>query len=190
MNGRYLRVSIIFLIIVFQTVFLGMIFRENYNTPASPFVLPVLLIITAGLVATYLKIRLHHHEYLYEDVGVAIWVPVSAVGCYFLSTRMGLGPVIAAGITGTLGSYLPSLYSKPLYLKKVPFAVYCGAFIGMSSPEVAPTFGFIASAGILAGLLLVLSKSLFLGVGGKLGVLAFGGVVTTAVLFYVLKMPL
>lgn len=181
---------VLFLIIVFQGVFLALILKEGWSSPYASFQVPVFLIIGAGLTATYLKIRLHHKEYLYEDIGVAVWVPVGAMTTYFLSTKMSLGPVIAGGITGTVGSYLPSLYKGPVYLKKIPFAIYCGAFVGMSSPEVAPAFGFVLEAGIIAGVLLVLSKSLFLGVGGKLGVLAFGSVVTAAVLLYVLKMPL
>ncbi len=189
MLEKYVRAFVILLIILFQGVFLAMIFRESSNGPASLIVIPVLLIILTGLVATYIKVRLHHPEYHYEDVWVSIWVPVGAVSCYYLSTQTSLGPVIAAGITGTVGSYLPSIYKKPIYLKKIPYAVYCGAFIGMCSPEVAPTFSFILWAGIIAALLLVLSKSLFMGVGGKLGVLAFGGVVTAAFLYYLTDMP-
>ena len=186
---KYLRVLVVLLVIIFQGVFLAMIFKESYNKPHSLIVIPVLGIILTGLVATYVKVRLHHTDYHYEDVWVAIWVPVSAAGCYYLSTQTTLGPIIAAGITGTVGSYLPSVYRKPVYLKKLPYAVYCGAFIGMCSTEVAPTVSFVLCAGMITALLLVLSKSLFMGVGGKLGVLAFGGVVTTAFLFYILKMP-
>ena len=189
MGEKYLRVSVIILLAFFQAVFLAMIIKEASAKDTSFALVPVMGIIAIGLAATYLKVRLHHPEYHYEDVWVAVWVPVGAVVCYFLNTQAALGNVIAAGITGTVGSYLPSLFKKSLYIKKIPFAVYCGAFVGMSSPEIVPGFGFVLCAGVVAGGLLVLSKSLFLGVGGKLGLLAFSGVVTTAALFYLLKTP-
>lgn len=142
--------------------------------------------ISVLLLVAYLKAPLHHHEHDIEDILVAIWVPIGAVACYSLHTFLHLEIVIAAGITGTIASFLPNLNKKSAYLSKLPVAIYCGTFVGMSSVNVAKNVGFILSAGIFTGVLLLLSKNLFLGVGGKLGTLAFVGVTIASFLYYIL----
>ncbi len=56
----------------------------------------------------------------------------------------------------------------------------------MSSEAIASSFGFIVAAGILAGVLLLYSKSLFLGVGGRLGIVAFASVVIVSLVLFLL----
>ena len=73
---------------------------------------------------------------------------------------------------------------QSFYLKKLPPALYCGAFIGMSSSAVTPSIYFVIAAGMVAGLFYMFSKNLFLGVGGKLGTIAFVGVVTVSLIYW------
>jgi hypothetical protein len=47
----------------------------------------------------------------------------------------------------------------------------------MSSVEIIPSIVLVTAAGVFAGLFFMLSKNLFVGIGGKLGTIAFGGVV-------------
>ncbi len=72
-------------------------------------------------------------------------------------------------------------------MKQLPAAIYCGAFIGMSSTGVASGFMFILTASFFTAILLFLSKNLFAGVGGKLGTLAFAGVVITSFLYFLIS---
>ena len=65
----------------------------------------------------------------------------------------------------------------------MPAAIYCGAFLSMSCLEKISHIGFVLAAGILAGIFLMLSKNLYLGFGGKLGTIAFEGVVIVSVLY-------
>ena len=46
----------------------------------------------------------------------------------------------------------------------------------MSSTEISPSIEFAIAAGSITGILYMLSKNLFLGLGGKLGTIAFIGV--------------
>ena len=68
----------------------------------------------------------------------------------------------------------------------MPPAIYCGVFVGMSSAVIVPSVGFILAAGILAGVIYILSKNIFLGMGGKLGTMAFGGVLLVSLINWLL----
>jgi hypothetical protein len=140
-----------------------------------------------AMLFAFKYLNLHHEKEVYEEVSVALWLPIGAVFCYFLSIHANLGSVLAAGITGTLASFLPLINKKSVYLKKLPATIYCGSFVGMSSIIVAPSISFVVLAGIWASVFFVLSKNLFVGIGGKLGTIAFGGVVMASLIFFLLK---
>ncbi|RAJ08728.1 hypothetical protein LX64_01382 [Chitinophaga skermanii] len=175
-------IFVVFLVII-QALFLLAILAENTN---SIVISAFIIVLSCLLLVTYIKVPLHHEDHLYEHILVALWIPVGALSSYYLNNHVHLGPVMAAGIVGTIASFLPNINKESHYLQQLPPAVYCGAFIGMSSPNVASSFMFILAASVFTGILLVLSKSLFSGVGGKLGTLAFAGVVITSYLFFLI----
>jgi hypothetical protein len=168
-------------LLVIQIIFLFAIFKENnYSIWSAVSVLVICLLI---LVA-YLRGQLHHHEHQYEHILVVSWIPLGAVSSFYLNHYLGMGPVIAASSIGAAASFIPELKTQRDYLKQLPGAIYCGAFIGMSSTEVAPNFVFVLTASFFTAGLILVSKSLFSGVGGRLGTLAFAGVVITSILYY------
>lgn len=171
------------LLAVIQSVFLFMIFKENAHANWISITIIALLFL---LLVAHARVPLHHDEHLFEHVLVAIWIPAGATLSYYLNNGLHLGPVLAAGMVGTVGSFLPVLNKKSAYLKHLPPAIYCGAFIGMSSLRVADGFVFVLAASFFAGVGLVLSKSLFSGMGGKLGLIAFSGVVIASVFLFVI----
>lgn len=167
---------------VIQVLFLLMIFRENKQ---GNFISIAVIVLLAMILIAHVKAPLHHDDHLYEHVLVAIWIPIGAVTSYYLNNYIRLGPVLAAAIVGTLASFIPELNSRSAYLKHLPPAIYCGAFIGMSSFKVANSLLFVLAASFFAGVGLVLSKGLFLGMGGKLGLIAFAGVVIASIFLFI-----
>ncbi|WP_417872050.1 hypothetical protein [Winogradskyella sp.] len=161
---------------------LTMIIRTHLETNLS-FVLAAILIILT-MAFGYKHLDLHHKDFAYEKLSYVLWVPVGAVLCYVLNVTCGLGSILALGIVGTCASFLPALNKDSLYLKQIPISIYCGAFVGMSSIETSPSILFVFAAGCLAGLLLMISKNLYLGVGGKLGTMAFGGVISSSLIYW------
>ncbi len=107
------------------------------------------------------------------DIGNFFAVFAGTLITYFLSVNIGLGPVVAAGLVGVLATLVTPKFDVPLY---------CGAFAGMASNVLLPTFFHISLAGIIAGLVFVLTKPVFNGFGGKLGTIAFTGCVLAALL--------
>ncbi|GEO19664.1 hypothetical protein CQA01_01980 [Cyclobacterium qasimii] len=147
----------------------------------------LLLLISITMLLGYRYFDLHHEAYAYENIFVVLWVPVGAVICYLLNVSVGLGSVLSAGITGTLASFLPLINKKSEYINKIPAAIYCGAFIGMSSLKITPSIGFVVAAGMVGSGIMLLSKNLFLGIGGKLGTVAFVGVVIVSLIYWFIK---
>lgn len=107
------------------------------------------------------------------DAGVPIAVIAAAGATYALSVHAGLGPVVAASVVGVAAG---------LGVPEFDTAAYCGAFVGMASPAVFPSVGYVFLAGAVAGLAFVATRGTFAGVGGKLGTLALFGCATTGLL--------
>ncbi|APY00317.1 hypothetical protein BWR22_08310 [Lacinutrix venerupis] len=164
------------MLFIIQLFFLGMIIKEHFiHNNFIIVIIIVCFILTVFLGYRYLN--LHHETYDYERFSIAIWVPIGAVLCYILNVVFALGSVLAAGIIGVLASFAPQINNQSNYLKKLPTAIYCGAFVGMSSAQITSSIHLVIAAGTITGILYMLSKNLFLGIGGKLGALAFAGVV-------------
>lgn len=176
-----IRYSIIVLLFAAQLSFLFAIFNENNK---SYTILIAALSLMILLVYTYYKQHKKESQEEFESMKLVIWVPISAICTYALSTKLALGPILSASIIGTVGSFVPNLKKTSSILKQVPVAIYCGAFVGMSSPTVAGSFTFVLVAGVFTAIFLMVSKSVLQGVGGKLGSLAFLAVVLTYFLFY------
>jgi hypothetical protein len=81
----------------------------------------------------------------------------------FLSHELGIYPVIASSAVGIVGY---------LIIKKYAIAIYCGSFAGMISSELLLTYEVLLIA-LICGLVVLLLKPVFRGVGGKLGTMAF-----------------
>ncbi|CDF79464.1 conserved hypothetical membrane protein [Formosa agariphila KMM 3901] len=165
------------------TIFSIMMVLEKYETQAVHSGI-IILVITGIMWLGYKYLDLHQDDYTYEELLVVIWVPIGAIVCYALNMYANLGGVLSTAITGTAASFIPLLNKKSEYLKKLPPAIYCGSFVGMSSVEIAPSINFVIVAGILAGGFLLLSKNIFMGIGGKLGMVAFGGVLMVSFVYW------
>jgi len=87
---------------------------------------------------------------------------VGALLTYLLSVNAGLGAVVASGLIGVVGALFIKPYAVPLF---------CGSFLGMTSPQLLDMSLFIPTA-FLVSLIFVLAKDVFNGYGGKLGTIA------------------
>lgn len=180
----YFRYSVVVLLFLIQILFLLAIFREKKNS-----YLITIFIASLGLLTlyTYRKRGIHHHAHEFESFSVAIWVPIGAVASFWLHQVIGLGPVLGAAIVGTAASFIPDIKRESTYLVQLPAAIYCGAFVGMSDARIAGDIKFVIVAGFFTGIFLMVSKSLLKGVGGKLGTVAFLGVLLTYFLIYLFR---
>ena len=91
---------------------------------------------------------------------------------YTFSQDLGLGAVIAASLVAIIAYLIVPEFGIP---------AYCGAFVGMTSEILLYNHLEVAVASLVAALIFVLARKVFLGVGGKLGALALIGTTVTGV---------
>ena len=172
------QLSFILIIISHLGFLAAILFEKQNNLFVSAFIILSLIL----LLVTYKKTNLSAENHTFEHVLTIAFVFFGAIITYLLSASFGLSSVLSAGLVGLIISFIPNLFKNNVFIKGMPTAVYCGAFVGMTNVSVAPDYIFISLASVITGLLLVGTKDAFHGVGGKLGTLAFGGV---AIAFFI-----
>jgi hypothetical protein len=182
-KNRVIKFITILIIFVIQFLFLFAILNERIKHFAVPY---IIISICVLLIIVYRKFPLHHEEYSFDKKTLVLWIPIAAIITYILNKHFGLGGVFSAGIIGTIGSFATKLNTRSEYLKQIAGPIYCGAFIGMTSLKFEYVYYMILTAGIFTALLFFATKSLFVGVGGKLGTLAFIGVLLSMLLFKII----
>lgn len=156
------------------------------NKP-HPYSILILFTIALFLGLFYInKIKPDRSRFKKIDLLLVLFTSLGAAVTYWLNIELNLGAVLSAGITGLLSSFLPYINRKSDILRELPVAIYCGSFAGMTAPFIAKGYSFIILAGLFSGLLLIFSKETLQGYGGKLGTIAFGGVLLMSVIAFLI----
>lgn len=95
---------------------------------------------------------------------------IAAIASHILNVNVGLGSVVAAGVIAIIAAFAIPEYGVP---------IACGSYVGMASTNLLTNTGELAMAAIVAGVVYVLTSSVFGGFGGKLGTIACIGCVAT-----------
>ncbi|MFD2033269.1 hypothetical protein ACFSKL_00625 [Belliella marina] len=169
--------SIILLIFSIQCFFMGMIvYEQAQKLEAWIFVVLFVLLIAASFQA-YPK----DYQIDFSKWWDCTFIYLGALGTYGLQLA-GLDAVLSAACIGVAGALIPKLQKSNPTLKLLPAPIYCGSFIGMTNFTSDPIFILIAAT--FTCLLYFLSKPILVGIGGKLGTLAFIGVVLTYSVYF------
>lgn len=110
------------------------------------------------------KINRISYERSYHSVVTAVMM--GALVTFFIINELGIAPVVASSLVGLIGAMSSKRYHLP---------IYCGSFVGMSSMILYGGYQNFLFSAILAGMLFLISGSVFPGSGGKLGIIAFCG---------------
>ena len=89
--------------------------------------------------------------------------------------------VFTVATTGIIGGIL--ITRIPVYGNLLGQAWYTGAFVGMSSYFILMLKRDFIVTGLLSGILLILTKGIFVGFGGKLGFISFIAVIITKIFY-------
>lgn len=173
--------SLIFLFAALQCLFLGsIIYEQQEDIYVFPFILLFIFLLTSYFHAF---IKEYHFELDSWKVGLGVYI--GAFGSWYLQKYIGYQPVLATAIIGVVAGLIPVIFKNNKYLTKIPPAVYCGSFIAMSTIQSDFTFMFLASS--ITFLIYLSSKMIMNGIGGKLGSIAFVGVVIAYLLNYLIN---
>jgi hypothetical protein len=96
---------------------------------------------------------------------------LGCAGCFFLRQGFSATPILAASLLGVLITFVP----VPRHLDKKTFQiVFCtGTFAAMSSEKIMWTPWHLAAISLLGAGVYIIAKPYFIGIGGKMGMLAF-----------------
>ena len=112
-----------------------------------------------------------------EDV---VHVVLGALAVQLAIRTGGMTAVQAAPLVGGL-AWLSGRIGL-LDQRVLPASLYCGAFAGMTSSHLLPGTLWVALAGTMAGIIYSLAKHFWVGIGGKLGTIAFAGTALTVMM--------
>lgn len=178
---KVLRSTVIILIPLLHLYFAFKIVQADYLFFQK--VIPLLLLLPLLLIGTYHISKKNSN--LNFDFFEILLVICGAFSTYFLNTNMGLGPLISSGIIGLFGSFIVNFNMNSKQLKRFQFAIYCGAFVGMSSTYLFQSITELFCASLIAGCIFVAFTNYYNGLGGKHGAIAFAGVIISNFIFYV-----
>ncbi|MCH2223579.1 MAG: hypothetical protein MK066_02325 [Crocinitomicaceae bacterium] len=108
-----------------------------------------------------------------------------ATGTYLLAHKGKQGVVRASALLSLVVAILAHLFSNLLpleYTTQIPVIFIGASFVGMTSPKVIPSIGFMVVSGILFSLLYLWTVTFFNGIGGALGTAACISVISTVTL--------
>ncbi|CAM4248500.1 hypothetical protein [Gillisia hiemivivida] len=181
----YRRTSRLILVLL-QIAFVTAIFYDVLNE------FSVLVFIgVIGFLALFSLVKMAHesHEKPTKSYILILFVTLGALFTFIINLKFETGPVIAAAFIGTLATLTPTFFrnKENKIIKEIPPAVYCGTFVGMTSAGIGAAYWFIILSGFIAGILYVLATNTFVGVGGKLGTIAFGGVASVFLLSLIIR---
>lgn len=112
------------------------------------------------------------------DYEVFIIFIIGALGTYLINDKLKTGAVIASSIIGiTGGLILPNVFSSGTALA---VALFCGTFIGMSTTTKLTSRVSVIQASVIGTIIYLYTTPYFAGLGGKLGLIAFGSTIATA----------
>ena len=164
-------------LIFIHILFIVPILSENTgNVKVIAVCSTILFFLLAGYFISFRKCSQQEWHIL---PGLAI--PLGAVLTFFLNEELHLGAVVAASTVGLVGSFAPLLGKR---CEAFPPAIYCGAFIGMSSVLIITSYWMLVMASLFSLGIYLLLQPVFNGFGGKLGSIAFGGVLCMMLLNY------
>ncbi len=119
-----------------------------------------------------------------EEVANKAAVMIASKSSIMLFVTVALGSYAAYGLnivleSAVLGAGIVGVFAA-IFVKPYQVPIYCGSFVGMSSPAL---FGFwqFTLATLLASSIFVLAKDIFNGYGGKLGTIALSGALVSTV---------
>lgn len=144
---------------------------DSFNWLFTP-VGRVLILVTL-IFGLYAAVKQSQFSFSKQVLRSAMVSLVGAVLTFTLSTRFGLGAVVASGLVGLGGAQI--------FKGQDQLVLYLGAFVGMSSVVRFPTFIPLIIAGFIGGVFFELVDDCWVGVEGRLGTIAAAAVVVVLI---------
>lgn len=104
---------------------------------------------------------------------------IGATATWYINHEMGLGAIVANGLVGVVAS--------TFLTRELAGITYTASFVGMSSLHVIPSLQRGMIAGLIVGIILLLTADIYKGIGGKGGTTAALATIISKNLFSFLR---
>lgn len=105
------------------------------------------------------------------DLLILVITILAALITFYIHHELGLGPFIASGLVGVIAALVLS--------PEKAAAAYTASFVGMSAQSVLPAMHIVVFAGLIIGGLVIITRPVFAGWGGKGGITAASAALIT-----------
>ncbi|MDG1334291.1 MAG: hypothetical protein P8P74_18300 [Crocinitomicaceae bacterium] len=163
-------------------MFFAIVYGDNWKSPGIQYAILGSIVL---MLLAYVQVpRPDVSKTKFELLVYPLAIVLAGILTFYISTDLAFGPVIASAGFGFVASHL-NFFKSPL-LKSLPVPIYCGTFVGMCSSLIAEDYFFVTYAGLVAGIIYLITRDALNGIGGKLGSIAFGGVVVVLFIYELL----
>ena len=153
-------------LISFSLLFL--VFMQNMNLYARIIVPIIMLLVGIGLIYNLNEIRelnkIKDQDIKFmnkENIIIFIGSGLAAMLTWYINHNLGKGSLVASGMVGVV--------SALIFPANLAGAFYTASFVGMSSETIIPSAEMAALTGLIAGIVIIFSKDVYAGLGGKGG---------------------
>jgi hypothetical protein len=168
-----LNSSIIFLL--FVCVFLFSLLFASYQTDILLITLFFIFLSASVVISSVRILSVQAFGAQWKDYPIPVLaIVIGAIATFYLA-KSGMSAVFASSLVGIAGSLL---------FRRYEIEVFTGSFVGMSSIIFFTDVGIVLAA-LIASLVYLMGKNVFVGIGGKLGTSAFAGTLSVALLLNV-----
>lgn len=158
------KLIMFFVHILMGTSVLILSFMSNDVWVSKIVALVILFFFVTSLVKHFGEIgKIPGQRFETDNLKLLVGTFLSSAITWYISHQLGLGPIIANGLIGIIAS---------LVFPKNAGAFYVSSFVGMSSQAVIPSLLSAGLGGLVAGLVIIFSKEIYGGIGGKGGTMA------------------
>lgn len=160
-----ITLGLIAFVLTSMGLFISTIFHEG-SEGKLVFIILLTISFVISLVEHYKEIiEIYKDKKVRKDqIKVLICAFLGVVTTWYLNHHLNLGSIVANGIIGIIAVFLLP--------KDLAGITYTSSFVGMSSLEVLPGLLEASLAGIVVGIILLLTGEIYAGIGGKGGTTA------------------
>jgi hypothetical protein len=186
-------------LLLFFLAFLGLaIWEVSANYLRLGILAVVLVLFIAGVVELFERIPdvksqksendkgANDTKVIVKDLSVIGIMIAAAYITWVLNNPLGWGLVVSSAVVGLVSTLIPVIF-KGEFAQKLPVAIYCATFVGMTSALVFEIWLFALFGGLICGVILVVARRVYQGVGGKLGAMACLSVCITMIVINLLS---
>lgn len=159
------------LFLLYSLISIGILILALMNNEllhSRVFLLTIILFAGIGLLNHFYEIGGLNKEtekkkriFTKDNIKILVGSALAAAITWHMNHKMGYGAVIANGFVGVVATIL--------FSPGLAGVLYTTSFIGMSAQTVMPSITIAGLTGLVAGIIIILSKDIYAGLGGKGG---------------------